>query len=423
MTFLDDLTWRGLVYDTTPDLADHLAEGPVTAYIGFDPTADSLHVGSLLPILALVRFQQHGHVPIALVGGGTGLIGDPSFKAQERSLLSQEQLDHNLRGIRGQLERFLDFTEGPTAARLVNNGDWLTTTPLTTFLRDVGKHFTVNHMLAKESVKRRIEGEDGISFTEFSYLLLQSYDFLVLHDTMGVTLQMGGSDQWGNITGGTDLIRRVHGRKAHALVMPLVTNAAGTKFGKTEAGTVWLDAARTSPYRFYQFWLNTDDRDASRYLRYFTFLQQEEVEAIEARHAEAPQAREAQRTLAREVTRLVHGEAALASAERATEVLFSGDVAALTPAEVREVFEDAPSAELPRALLDGDGLNVVDLLAQAGVAASKGEARRLVQGGGVSLNGRRLEGDTQTVTPADALGGEALVIRKGRKAYTLVRLV
>jgi tyrosyl-tRNA synthetase len=411
MDFLSDLRWRGLVYDLTPELEQHLAEATVTAYIGFDPTADSLHVGSLLPVMALARFQRHGHVPIAIVGGGTGLIGDPSGKANERTLLDREQVAHNLRGIRAQLERFIDFSPGPRAARIIDNADWLATIPLTDFLRDVGKHFTVNYMIAKESVRRRLEGEEGLSFTEFSYMLLQAYDFLVLHDLHG----------W-NITAGAELVRRVRGARAHGLVMPLVTNAAGTKFGKTEAGTIWLDAARTSPYRFYQFWLNTDDRDAGPYLRYFTWLGPEEVAALDHALATAPQEREAQRVLAREVTRMVHGEDALAAAERATEVLFSGDVAALSAAELAEVFEDAPTAQLPASALDGEGLAAVDLLVEAGVAPSKGEARRLVAGGGVSVNGRRVE-EAQRVTRADAVGGEMLVIRKGRKAYTLVRLL
>lgn len=421
MTFLDDLRWRGLVYDETPGLEDHLAEGSRVGYIGFDPTADSLHVGSLLQIMGLRRFQQHGHTPVALVGGGTGLIGDPSGKKAERQLLTREAVEANAEGIRQQLERFLDFG-GANAARMANNADWLTEVSLTDFLRDVGKHFTVQQMTARESVRRRLEDEVGLSFTEFSYQLLQAYDFLVLHEREGCTVQIGGSDQWGNITAGTDLVRR-EGGKAHGLVQPLVTNAAGTKFGKTEAGTVWLDAERTSPYRFYQFWLHTDDRDVVDYLRWFTELPREEVGAL-AEAAEArPGAREAQRVLAREVTALVHGAEATEAAERAGQALFGGDLASLPAAALDEVFEEAPSVERPAAEFEGEGVTVVDLLVDAGLAASKGEARRLVRGGGVRVGDARVEGDDPRVTAGDAIDGRVLVLRKGKKSVALVRLL
>ena len=420
MTFLDDLRWRGLVYDETPDLADHLADGPRVVYCGFDPTADSLHVGSLLPVLALARLQRHGHTPVALVGGGTGLIGDPSGKKDERQLLTAEQVRANADGIRRQLERFLSF-EGDTAARMANNADWLTQIPLTDFLRDVGKHFTVQQMTAKESVKRRLESEVGLSFTEFSYQLLQAYDFLVLHEREGVTVQVGGSDQWGNITAGTDLVRRMGG-KGHGLVMPLVTTASGTKFGKTEAGAVWLDAERTSPYRFYQFWLGTDDRDVEDYLRWFTWLGPDEVADLVERSEARPGARIAQRELARRVTTLVHGGEATEAAERAGKALFGGDLAALSPRELDEVFEEAPSVEVPASRFDGDGESVIDLLVEAGLAASKGEAKRAVQGGGVRLGDERVEDLGRTVTAADALGGRVVVLRKGKKSVALVRL-
>ena len=285
--FLDELSWRGLVFDMTEGLSDVLKAGPVTAYIGFDPTASSLHVGSLLPVMALARLQRAGHVPIAIVGGGTGMVGDPSGKSAERNLQTPEQIAHNLIGIRAQLERFLDF-DGPSGTRIVNNADWLATVDLMTFLRDVGKHFTVNYMLQKESVSRRLANEEGISYTEFSYLLLQAWDFLQMFDRFDCTLQMGGSDQWGNITAGIDLIRRLRSRKAHGLVMPLVTSASGVKFGKTEAGAVWLDRERTSPFRFYQFWLNTDDRDVVRYLKFFTFLSAEDIGVLEQATAAHP---------------------------------------------------------------------------------------------------------------------------------------
>ena len=420
MTLLDDLKWRGVLYDQTPDLDDHLAEGSRIAYCGFDPTADSLHVGSLVPVMGLARLQRHGHTPIALVGGGTGLIGDPSGKKDERTLQTREQVDANVAGIRKQLERFLDF-EGEHAAQMANNADWLTTIPLTDFLRDVGKHFTIGYMTAKESVKSRVES--GLSFTEFSYMLLQAYDFLKLYEEQGATIQLGGSDQWGNITAGTELIRRAAGGKAHGFVMPLVTNASGTKFGKTEAGTIWLDAERTSPYRFYQFWFNADDRDVISYLKYFTWLERDEIEALEAEMEANPGRRGAQRALARAVTTLVHGEEATEAAERAGRALFGGDLGALDAKALAEVFEEAPSIELPADRFDGDGVAVIDLLVEAGLTASKGEARRTIQGGGVRVGDDRVEDIDRTVTRADAVDGAVMVLRKGKKSVALVRLI
>ena len=420
MTLLDDLKWRGVLYDQTPDLADHLAEGSRIAYAGFDPTADSLHVGSLVPVMGLARLQRHGHTPIALVGGGTGLIGDPSGKKDERTLQTREQVDANVAGIRTQLERFLDF-EGEHAAQMANNADWLTTIPLTDFLRDVGKHFTIGYMTAKESVKSRVES--GLSFTEFSYMLLQAYDFLKLYEEQGATVQLGGSDQWGNITAGTELIRRSAGGKAHGFVMPLVTNASGTKFGKTEAGTVWLDAERTSPYRFYQFWFNADDRDVVSYLKYFTWLERDEIEALEAEMEANPGRRGAQRALARAVTTLVHGEEATEAAERAGRALFGGNLEALDAKALAEVFEEAPSIEVQADRFDGDGVAVIDLLVEAGLTASKGEARRTIQGGGVRVGDDRVEDIDRTVTRADAVDGAVMVLRKGKKSVALVRLI
>jgi tyrosyl-tRNA synthetase len=416
----EELSWRDLVFDVTDGLAAQLAAGPVTGYIGFDPTASSLHVGSLLPVMALARLQRAGHTPIAIVGGGTGMIGDPSGKAQERALLSLEQVDQNVAGIRRQLERFLRF-DGPQAARIVNNADWLASVDLMTFLRDIGKHFTVNYMLQKESVSRRLEHEEGISFTEFSYLLLQAFDFLQMFDRYGCTLQMGGSDQWGNITAGIDLIRRLRGKKAHGLVMPLVTSASGTKFGKTEAGAVWLDAERTTPFRFYQFWLNTDDRDAVRYLKFFTHLTRDDIGAMAASTEAHPERREAQRLLAREVTRLVHGDAQMQRAEHASAVLFSEDITTLSIDDVLAVFEDVPSTDLAASDI-ADGIALADLVARVRLAPSKSEARRLVQSGGVYVNNRRMSDPQARVTREAAIGGRLLVLRKGQRQNHLVRL-
>jgi tyrosyl-tRNA synthetase len=424
----DEFQWRGLVYDSTPGLRELLGQEKLTAYIGFDPTAASLHVGSLLTILGLARLQRFGHSPIAIAGGGTGMIGDPSGKTVERQLLTKEKIEENVQGIKRQLAHFLDFDARENPARIVNNADWLASIPLVDFLRDIGKYFSVNAMMAKDSVRRRLEGEEGISFTEFSYMLLQAYDYLVLYDRYGCRLQMGGSDQWGNITAGADLIRRLRGegaegKLAHGLVSPLVTTTSGVKFGKTEAGAVWLDPALTSPFRFYQFWINTDDRDVIPYLKFFTWLTQEEVAELEERLQTAPQEREAQRRLAREVTRRVHGETELAKAERASAVLFGAEIDELEPNEVLDVFADVPSITIQRSRIDGEGLPLVDLLVAASLVPSKGEARRSIQGGGIYLNNRRVAEEKRTVSLVDALGGELLVLRKGRKEYRLVRLV
>jgi len=421
-TLFDEFVWRGMVYDATEGLAEVLAGERVTAYIGFDPTASSLHVGSLLPVMALARLQRFGHAPIAIVGGGTGMIGDPSGKTQERTLLTPDQIETNLAGLREQLSRFLDFTSAANPARVVNNADWLAAFDLLGFLRDTGKYFTVNYMLQKESVNRRLENEEGISYTEFSYLLLQARDFVELFDRFGCTLQLGGSDQWGNITAGIDLIRRTRARRAHGLVMPLVTTASGVKFGKTESGTVWLDPARTSPFKFYQFWLNTDDRDVIPYLKFFTFLDRDAIDALEARVREAPQAREAQRTLAREVTALVHGAGQVARAEHASSVLFGEAIATLPADDVLAVFDDVPSIEVPADAFEGEGLGIVDLVSRTPLAASKGEARRLVQSGGVYVNNRRTADPQARVRREHAIEGRLLVLRKGQRQNVLVRL-
>ena len=421
--FFDDLQARGLVHTASEGVRDVLAAGPVTAYAGFDPTGDSLHVGHLVQVLGLARLQRAGHHPIALVGGGTGMIGDPSGKTVERQLLTRAQVEANVAGIRGQLERFLSF-QGPHGARLIDNHEWLGGLGLIEFLRDVGKHFTINYMLAKDSVASRMGSDAGLSVTEFSYSLLQAYDFAVLSDRLGCTLQLGGSDQWGNITSGMELVRRTRGRQVHGIVQPLITNAAGTKFGKTESGAVWLDAERTSPFRFFQFWLNTEDGDAGRYLKTFTFLPLDAIAEVMAEHAANPAARAAQRRLAVEVTRMVHGDDGLARAERATGVLF-GSVAAqeLPAAELLDVFSDVPSTEVPRIRLEGEGMGVVDVLADAGIAASRGEARRLIAGGGVSLNGARVTSPDQRVRAEDAIDGQVLLLRKGKRENRVVRLV
>ena len=423
MNLYDEFSWRGMVYDATDGLAEIVGRERVTAYIGFDPTASSLHVGSLLPVMALARLQRFGHNPIAIVGGGTGMVGDPSGKSQERTLLSLDQINENLAGLKQQLARFLDFDSATNPARVVNNADWLATFDLLGFLRDTGKYFTVNYMLQKESVNRRLESEDGISYTEFSYLLLQARDFLELFDRYGCTLQMGGSDQWGNITAGIDLVRKLRATKAHGLVMPLVTTASGVKFGKTEAGTIWLDPARTSPFKFYQFWLNTDDRDVIPYLKYFTFLDRDAVTVLESAMQAAAEKRDAQRVLAREVTALVHGPDQVARAEHASSLLFGEDIATLDVDDVLAVFEDVPSTELSAEVLGGDGVGIVDLVARVQLAASKSDARRLVQSGGVYVNNRRMSDPQARITRAHTIGGRIIVLRRGGKQQHLVKVV
>ena len=417
-----EFEWRGMVVESTEGARDLLAREQVTAYIGFDPTASSLHVGSLLVIMALARLQRFGHRPIAIAGGGTGMIGDPSGKSQERTLLSLEQIEVNLRGIKTQLAHFLDFDAPNNAARIVNNADWLTRLNLMEFLRDIGKYFTVNYMLAKESVKRRLEQEEGISYTEFTYLMLQAYDFLTLYDRYGCRLQMGGSDQWGNITAGCDLIRKLRGAQAHGLVLPLVTTSSGVKFGKTEAGTIWLDPQRTSPFRFYQFWLNTDDRDVVGYLKYFTFLDEQAIAALERAVAEAPEAREAQRVLAHDVTRAVHGQEAVARAERASALLFGEGITELKADEVLAVLEDAPSSESSDQRFRADGVPIAELLSSTGLASSKSEAARLVRSGGVYVNNRRITDERKRLTQDEAIEGAVFVLGKGQRQKHVIKL-
>jgi len=419
----DELKWRGLVYGNTESVPELLAAGPVRFYNGFDATADSLHVGHMVPLLALGRLQRFGHTPIALAGGGTSMIGDPSGKTDERLLLSRGEIEANIVSIKRQLAHFLDFEAKTNPAQLLNNADWLLSLNLVDFLRDTGKHFTVNYMIAKDSVRTRLEREEGISFTEFSYMLLQSYDYLHLHDNFGVTLQTGGSDQWGNITAGAELIRRTRGKSVGALVYPLITKSDGTKFGKTASGSVWLSAERTSPYRFYQFWYNAEDRDVINYLKYFTWLDAQTIAELETAVREKPEQREAQRRLAREMTRATHDETALGKAEQASQVLFGGEVAGLTGAEVADIFADVPSGEVSGEKLKGDGLQITELLVLTGTVASKGEARRAIESGGVYLNNRRVSDPTFRVTSADVIDGRFLVLRHGRKNYRLARIM
>jgi tyrosyl-tRNA synthetase len=418
----DELQWRGMIYSCTEGSQELLTREKISFYNGFDATADSLHVGSLVPLIALARFQRFGHHPIAVAGGGTTMIGDPSGKAQERVLLSSEQIQANVESIKKQLAHFLDFETPVNPARLVNNADWLLKLNFIEFMRDIGKHFTVNNMLAKESVRTRLEREEGLSFTEFSYMLLQSYDFLHLYDAEDCLMQTGGSDQWGNITAGAELIRRMRGKPAYGLVYPLITKSDGSKFGKTETGTVWLSPERTSPYRFYQFWLNTDDRDVVNYLKYFTFLTQDEIGTLETSARGHPEERAAQRTLAREMTLIIHGRAAVDRAEQAAKVLFGGEIQGLTAVDIADIFADVPSSALPKTHFE-PGISIVDLLAESGLSASKGEARRSISEGGISVNNQRVTDPVWNITLADAIDNQFIVLRKGRKNYHLVKLV
>jgi len=418
-SLLTDFDRRGLIVDITAaeELDAHLAGGPRTAYVGFDPTADSLHIGSLLPLLALRRVQLAGHRPIVLVGGGTGLIGDPSGKAGERALSPKDTVAAWAERLKKQVRPFLDFDRGPHAALLVDNYSWLSQLDVIGFLRDIGKHFPVGAMLARESVKARMGA--GISYTEFSYQVLQAYDFMSLMLLHDCTLQLGGTDQWGNITAGIELIRRVHGRTAYGLTLPLVTKTDGTKLGKTESGAVWLDRAKTSAYEMYQFWLNTADADVVKFLRYFTFLPYERIEELEVATRTAPDKREAQRVLAREATGLVHGTEAVREAEGISAALFSGDVASLGERELGEATQGMPSSALPAAELAD--LAWADLLVRVGLADSKRGARELMSSGAIQVNGRRLDPSTPP-SPAVALFGKYLILRKGKKTYHAVQV-
>jgi len=423
MNILEELQWRGLLADCTDaqELAKHVSSGPITLYCGFDPTADSLHIGSLVPLLALRRFQLLGHHPIPLAGGATGSIGDPSGKTQERQLLTKEVLDANIAKVKEQLRRLLDFDTPTNPARLMDNANWTAPVSFLDFLRDIGKHFSVNQMVAKESVRARMEDrEAGISFTEFSYMLLQAFDFYVLCRDHNCELQIGGSDQWGNITAGIDLTRRKLGRTVYGLTLPLITNSDGTKFGKTVAGAVWLDPSRTSVYKFYQYWIRTDDRDVIRYLKFFTFLGQEEIAALEKQHTENPGARIAHKALAKAVTDLVHGSDALAEAMRASEILFGGDLAGVSETTFNEIVGEVPTKEFAKAELDGAGKPLVELLVHGGLCSSKGQARKDIEGGGVYLNNLREAGFQRAVAAKDLLFGKHLLLRKGKRNYIVL---
>ena len=423
MDFIAELKWRGLLHDAMPGLEEQLAKEQTTGYVGFDPTADSLHIGNLVPVMLLVHLQRAGHRPIALVGGATGMVGDPSGKTAERQFLDVEVLQHNLACQKAQLERFLDF-EGPAAARVVNNYDWFQDFSFLDFIRDVGKHITVNYMTAKDSVKNRLEG--GMSFTEFSYQLVQGYDFYHLWKEEGCMLQMGGSDQWGNMTTGTELIRRKGQSHAFALTAPLITKADGSKFGKSEGGNVWIDKARTSAYKFYQYWINAADEDAARYIRIFSLLDRARIEEIEATHTENPGARLLQKELAADVTRRIHGEENLQTAIAATALLFGksteDDLRALPESELLSVFEGVPQREVSRDTLSA-GIGIIDLLAggETPFLASGGEARRALKENSVSVNRNKVTAD-KVVTADDCIGSGLVLLQRGKKNYYLVRV-
>jgi tyrosyl-tRNA synthetase len=422
MTVFDELGWRGLIADCTDaeNLPKRLAS-PITLYCGFDPTADSLHVGNLVPLLALRRFQLCGHHPIAVAGGATGLIGDPSGKSAERQLLTRESLEANIASVKNQLAALLDFNAPQNPARLVDNASWTAPISFLDFLRDVGKHFSVNMMVAKESVRARMEDrESGISYTEFSYMLLQAFDFYELRKQYNCELQIGGSDQWGNITAGMDLCRKKLGAHVFGLTLPLITKADGSKFGKTVAGAVWLDPKKTSVYRFYQFWIRTDDRDVIKMLKYFTFLTREEIADLERQHAEKPEARAAHKALAKSVTDLIHGPQATAEAIRASEILFGGELTGISEATFNDIVGEVPTKPIERTKLEGTGTPLVELLALGGLCPSKGQARKDVEGGGIYINNTR-EGNAQrAVATNDLLFGKHLLLRKGKRNYVVL---
>lgn len=424
--FVAELKWRGMVHDLTPGVDEQLNSGMTTAYIGFDPTADSLHIGNLVQIMTLTHLQRCGHKPIALVGGATGMVGDPSGKSAERNLLDEETLRHNLTCVKAQLEKFLVF-EGKNAAEVVNNYDWFKTYGFLDFIREVGKHISVNYMLAKDSVKNRLE--TGMSFTEFSYQLVQGYDFYWLWKNKGVKLQLGGSDQWGNIVTGTELIRRMAQGEAFAMTTPLITKADGTKFGKSEGGNVWLDPEKTSPYKFYQYWINSSDEDVVKYIKIFSVKEQEEIDSLISQHAEAPHLRTLQKALADEVTERVHSKADLDTAIRASSILFgsstTGDLASLDEKTLLQVFEGVPQTEISKEALSDETKNVTDLLSELThgiIFPSKGEARKMIQGGGVSINKVKITSQDQKIS-FDLLRGKYLLAQKGKKNYYLIKVI
>ena len=417
---LDELGWRGLIDNTTDEAAlQERLQKPVTLYCGFDPTADSLHVGNLVPLLALRRFQLLGHSPIALAGGATGSIGDPSGKSAERQLLTREILLNNIAKVKVQLAKLLDFETTANPARLLDNADWTAQVSYLEFLRDIGKHFTVNMMVAKESVRARMEDRDsGISYTEFSYMLLQAFDFYHLRDQFECEVQIGGSDQWGNITAGIELSRKKLGQTVYGITLPLITNSDGSKFGKTAAGAVWLDPDKTSVYRFYQFWIQTDDRDAIRYLKYFTFLPKDEIEALEAAHAEAPERREAQKKLAHTMTTMIHGDAAAEEAVKSSKILFGGDLEGISEQSFKDIINEVPSVTLSKAQLENE-FPLIDLLVEAKLCPSKGQARKDIAGGGMNVNNIRETDAARTINTSDLLFNRFVLLRKGKKNYLL----
>ncbi|MFD2920517.1 tyrosine--tRNA ligase [Terrimonas rubra] len=423
MNIIEELSWRGMIQDMMPGTEEQLKKEVTTGYIGFDPTATSLHIGSLVPILLLMHLQKAGHKPLALIGGATGMIGDPSGKSEERNLLDENTLEQNVSGIKAQLERFLNFDSNlPNAAEIVNNYTWFKNISFIDFLRDTGKHITVNYMMAKDSVKKRFEGEVGISYTEFAYQLMQGYDYYWLSENKNCKLQMGGSDQWGNITTGTELVRRKSGKEAFAFTCPLIKKADGTKFGKTESGNVWLDAERTSPYQFYQFWLNASDVDAANWIKIFTFLTKEEVESLLAQHAQNPADRLVQKKLAEEVTVLVHGREKYDQAVATTQKLFTknADNDSELTLEDLENIEGIVKAGYEAAKIK-EGVNIVSLLAETGVFASKGEARKMVQGGGVSINRQKVDDIQATITDSHLLHDKYILVQKGKRNYYLIQ--
>jgi tyrosyl-tRNA synthetase len=432
MNLIEELRWRGMIQDIMPGTEEQLQKEMTTAYIGFDPTAESLHIGSLVPILLLVHLQKAGHKPIALIGGATGMIGDPSGKSEERNLLNEETLNKNVAGIKAQLEKYIDFSPAiPNSAEMVNNYDWFKPITFIDFLRDTGKHITVNYMMAKDSVKRRIaqgassgEGEAGLSYTEFAYQLMQGYDFYWLYENKNCKLQMGGSDQWGNITTGTELVRRKAGGEAFAFTCPLIKKADGTKFGKTEQGNVWLDANRTSPYQFYQFWLNASDEDAANWIRIFTFLSKEEITSIETEHKKDAGLRLLQKKLAQEITTFVHGDSEYEKAIETTNKLFSNQTAPAESLSIEdlEAMEGIIKSDFEKDKIE-TGIDVVSLLADTGILPSKGEARKMVQGGGISINRKKVEGLQLTVNSSMLLHGKYILVQKGKKNYYLIQAV
>ena len=419
----DELKWRGMIYDQIDGVEKLLKEKKVTLYNGFDPTADSLHVGHMVPLIALARFQRCGHNVLALAGGGTCMIGDPSGRSSERNLLTRDEVAHNVECIKAQLAHFLDFEVKSNPAKIVNNMDWLGQLNMIDFLRDTGKHFTINAMLAKDSVKNRMDRESGLSFTEFSYMLLQSYDYYHLHTEMGCELQCGGSDQWGNITAGAELIRRRTGDSVYGLTYPLIKKSDGTKFGKTASGAVWLDPKRTSPYKFYQFWLNADDADVIHYLKFYTFFTEEEIAALDQETKDHPENRAAQKTLAKELTLMMHGQTALDKAVQASQALFGGDITGLSAADIADVFSEVPASDMSADRFGGDGMNVVDVLVESGFLKSKGEARRGIQEGGVYVNNRRVTDSAMNITISDFIEGKYLILRRGKKNYSMVKAI